>query len=115
MTLAKNPLLIEKEARLQEAITAGLNKKHTCHSSALVFNVPRRTLYDRVNRNKTPRNKAHEQNQRLSHAEENELVRWITHLTITGYPPRHATLREFGRDMFLQFMSMKTMDHIWYK
>ena len=85
---------IEKEARIQEAIVAVLNGAHTCYSAAAAFNVPRRTLYDRVNGNRTTSNKAQEARQLLSHTEEKELIRWITRLTVTGYPPRHTTLWE---------------------
>ena len=99
MTRPKNPAAIEKEARLQEAITAVLKKKHTCNSAANAFNVPRRTLYHRVKENMQSRNKAHEDKQLLSHAEEKELVRWITRLTTAGYPPRHATLREMADEI----------------
>jgi Tc5 transposase DNA-binding domain/helix-turn-helix, Psq domain len=98
MTRPKLQALIEKEARLQEAVTAVRNKQHTCHSAALAFKVPRQTLYDRV-KGKPPRNKAHEAEQLLSHAEEKELVRWITLLTLTGYPPRYITLREMATEI----------------
>ena len=73
-------------ARLQEAMTAVLAKKHNASSALHAFNIPRQTLYDRLD-GKPPHNKAHETEQLLSHAEEKELVRWITRLTITGYPP----------------------------
>jgi len=95
MTRPKNQEAIEKEARLQEAMAAVLAEKHTASSAALAFNVPRSTLYDRLD-GKLPHNQAHETEQLLSHAEEKELVRWITGLTITGYPPRYDTLREMA-------------------
>ena len=69
MTRRKNPLAAEKEAQLQLAITAVLNKEHTCHSAAIAFAVPRRTLYYRVKENRKPRNQAHESEQILTHAE----------------------------------------------
>ena len=56
MTRRQNPLAVEKEAQLQLAIVTVLNKKHTCHSAAIAFDVPRRTLYDRVKGNKKPCN-----------------------------------------------------------
>ena len=93
MTRAKNPDTADKEARLQEAITTVQNKEHTCHSTTITFNVPRRTLYDRVNENRKACNQAHESDQVLTHVEEKELVRWITLLTITEYPPRYEVLR----------------------
>ena len=98
MTRPKNQEAIEKEARLQEAMAAVLAKKHTAASAALAFNISRSTLYDRLN-GKLPRNKAHETEQLLSHAEEKELVRWITRLTITDYPPRYDILREMAEEI----------------
>jgi len=53
-------------------------------------------LYDRVNYGKKARNEAHEDTQNLIHAEEAELVRRITRLTIRGYAPRHETLRRLA-------------------
>ena len=96
MTRPKDQAAAEKEARLQEAIAAVKAKEHTCYSAAKAFNVPPRTLYDRVNGGKKPRNQAHERDQNLTHAEEKELVRWITLLTISGYPPRYETLRRLA-------------------
>ena len=86
MTRLINQEAIEKEARLQEVMVAVLAKKYTANSATRAFNVLCQTLYDRLD-GKLPRNKAHETEQLLSHAEEKELVRWITRLTITGYPP----------------------------
>ena len=96
MTRPKNKLAAKKEAQLQLAIAAVSNHEHTCHSAAIAFDVPRRTLYNRVTKNMKPRNQAHESDQNLTHAEEKELVRWITRLTITGYAPRYETLRRLA-------------------
>ena len=96
MTRPKDPHAAEKEAQLQKAITAVQNGEHTCHSAAIAFNVTRRTLYARINQNAKPRNQAHESEQNLTHVEEKELVRWITLLTISGYPPRYETLRRLA-------------------
>jgi hypothetical protein len=40
-----------------------------------------------------------ETNQILTHTEEKELVKWITHLTVTGCPPQYATLREMAEEI----------------
>jgi hypothetical protein len=96
MTRPKNPAAAENESRLQKAIAAVKRKEHRCYSAAKVFGVPPRTLYDRVNGGKKPRNQAHKCDQNLTHAEEKELVRWITLLTISGYPPRYETLRRLA-------------------
>src|SRR5271154_4727399 len=74
MTRLQNNLAAEKEAQLQLAIAAVLNNEHTCHSAAIAFGVPRRTLYNRVNGNMKARNQAHERDQNLTHAEEKELT-----------------------------------------
>jgi len=99
MTRSTNQLAIDKEARMQEAITAVKSKKYTIYTAARVFNVPKRTLYDRVKKNMQPRNLAHERDQNLTRAEETELVRWITRLTISGYPPRYKTLQEMAEEI----------------
>ena len=99
MTRPNDPLRIDKEARIQEALAAIQQKRYTCYSAGPVFGIPRRTLYDRVNSNKKARNKAHERDQLLSETEEKELVRWITRLTATGYAPRHVTLREMAEEI----------------
>lgn len=96
MTRPKNPDAAEKEARLQEAITAVRKGEHTCHSASIAFDVVRRTLYGRVKENRKPYNQAHERDQNLTHVEEKELVRWITLLTISGYPPRYVILRQLA-------------------
>ena len=69
-----------------------LNHEYTCHSAAKPFNVPHRTLYTYVNEGVKAHNQAHESDQNLTYTEEKELVRWITLLTISGYPPRYETL-----------------------
>ena len=99
MTRCKNPEAAEKEAHLQEAITAVLNGDFNGYQAARHFNVPKRTLYDRVKLGKKPRNQAHECDQNLTIAEEKELVGWITRLTIIGYPPRYQTLREMAEEI----------------
>src|SRR5271170_6891724 len=96
MTHPKNKAAAENEVKLQEAIAAVRTGKYTCHKAAIVFNVRRSTLYDRVKYGKKPRNQAHEDDQNLTHVEEKELVRWITCLTISGYAPRYETLRRLA-------------------
>jgi Tc5 transposase DNA-binding domain len=98
MTRPKNPESIEKDARLQEAVAAVLTKTHNVPSAAHDFNVPRQTLCDQLN-GKPPRDQAHEAEQLLSQAEEKELVRWITRLTITSYPPQYETLLEMAEEI----------------
>ena len=81
---------IEKEARLQQAITAFKSKQKTASQAIRDFNVPRQTFYDRLN-GKPPRKLAREKVQLLTHIQEKELVRRITRPSITGHPPQHNT------------------------
>jgi DDE superfamily endonuclease/Tc5 transposase DNA-binding domain len=96
MTRPKNKADGVNEARLQKAIAEVLDGKHTCYSAHIAFDVPCSTLYDRVKYGKKARNQAHEDAQNLTHAEEAELVRWITRLTICGYAPRYETLQRLA-------------------
>ena len=70
MTCPKDQTATEKEVQLQEAIATVKNEQHMCYSAAKAFNVPPRTLYDRVNGGKKPHNQAHEHDQNLTHMEE---------------------------------------------
>ena len=56
MMCPKNKAAAANEARLQEAIMAVLDGKHTCYSAHIAFDVPRSTLYDRVKYGKKARN-----------------------------------------------------------
>lgn len=98
MTRHKNPEAIERDTRIEEALAAIISGQHNCNSASVAFNVSRQTLYDRM-KGAQPRRLAQEKQQNLSHAEEKELVRWITRLTITGYPPRHKTLLEMAEEI----------------
>ena len=99
MTRPNDPLRIDKEARIQEALAAIQWKQYTCYSAGPAFGIPRRTLYDRVNGNKKARNKAHEREQLLSESEEKELIWWIMHLTATGYASWHVMLWEMAEEI----------------
>ena len=102
MTRAKNPPAAEKDAHLQEAVAAVAKKEHTCYSAAATFNVPYRTLYNRVKLGTKPRNLAHEDEQILTAMEEKELVRWVICLIISGYTARHAIIREMSKTRYLK-------------
>ena len=88
----------EKEARIQEALTAIRKGQYKCFQAARKFNIPPQTLSDRI-KGMLSAPLAQEKLQLLSHAEEKELVRWITRLTITGYSPRYATLCEMAEEI----------------
>jgi hypothetical protein len=84
MTRHTKPESLEKEQRLQQAIAAGKSGTKTAAEAILPgFDVCRRAYFRRIS-GVPPRNKAHENQQFLTNAEEQELVRWITELTRAG-------------------------------
>jgi hypothetical protein len=56
------------------------------------------TLTRRLNGGKS-RAEAREEQQLLTKVEEKVLVKWITHLTATGHPARHAFIREMAEEI----------------
>ena len=83
MTRRTNSAEVEKEARPQQAIAAFRNKTKKASEAIRDFDVSCRTFYKRLG-GTLLRNLAHESKQLLTHIQEQELVRWITRLTITG-------------------------------
>ena len=74
MTRPKSTGSVQKEARIQAALTAVWEGEKTASEAIRDFDVPRQTFYRRVN-GILPHNLAHEKNQLLSHTQEKELVR----------------------------------------
>ena len=99
MTPQSKPIIAEKEARMQEAIEAHQKaKKKNITKIAATYKVSRTTLNLRVNGRKS-RRESLQHRQALSPAEEYELVRWISKLTITGYAPRHPLVRQMAESI----------------
>src|SRR5579859_202087 len=89
----------EYESQIQAAIDAFSSQQlPSLRAVAAAFKIPRTTLITRLN-GREPRNKSHEYDQLLTHAEEKELVRHITQLTITRYSPRYAMVRELAEEI----------------
>jgi len=81
------------------------------------LNIPRSSLYDRI-RGINSRAQAHESEQHLSSAEERELVKWITQLTIVGYPASHGLLREMAEEIRRQRIepiNELSIEHVQYR
>jgi hypothetical protein len=93
MTRKTKPESIEKEKRLQEAISEFQTGSDHAADIIRAHNIPARTFYRRLS-GVPPRNKAHEKDQFLTHTVEKVLVQWITRLTEQGYALRHSTVRE---------------------
>ena len=84
------------ETRMEQAIDALKTKKYrSIRKAAIDFNIKRTTLNNRFNGRKS-RRESHESLQNLSPAEEEELGRWISKLTATGFSPSHSLVREMS-------------------
>ena len=87
------------ESELQDAILAYKSGKFSSiRACAEAFRVPYPTLQTRLS-GRTSRSYAHEYMQILSKAEERTLVRWITHLTSTGFPASPALAIEMAEEV----------------
>ena len=77
-------------SKIQSAIIAYKAGEYTSiRACATAYSIPYRTLHYRLS-GRNSRSYAHEPMQILSNAEERTLVRWITHLTSTGFPASPA-------------------------
>ena len=99
MTRRQKPETLAKEARMQTALAGLANGQYkSVKDAARQCCVPPSTLQHRFN-GRQSRVQSHQDQQLLSPNEEAELVRWITHSTATGYPPRHSTLRSMAAEL----------------
>jgi DDE superfamily endonuclease/Tc5 transposase DNA-binding domain len=86
----------ELEKRVQEALDGVKTGTYTTiYQAALKLHLDPDILYRRT-KGIEGRVAAHEDQQILSQAEERALVRWLTHLTASGYPARHSILRNMA-------------------
>jgi len=90
------------EEKLQKAIISlQLKEFKSISKAAEHFEVPKSTLIARVAGRKS-RTQSHEMAQILSNAEENTLVRWISRLTITGFPATPMLVKEMADEIRLR-------------
>ena len=74
----------------------GVDKYTSIRQAAKAYNVPRSTLADRQH-GKPPRSAAHEQQQRLTPAQEEFLTEWILEQDLQGLAPSHTRVREMAK------------------
>jgi len=114
------------DQRVQQAvdgIRSGIYK--SSYDAASQLNVKVSTVQHRMKGRKI-RVQSHEDDQAPSPTEESELVRWITQLTITGYPPRHSIFRAMAEalrkrrvaqinDSGIELVHYRPLGTEWYK
>jgi hypothetical protein len=85
-----------RESMLQSALADLESGKYTSiRQAAKAYNIPRSTLANRQH-GKPPRSVAHEQQQRLTPAQEEFLTEWILEQDLQGYTPSHTRIREMA-------------------
>jgi Tc5 transposase DNA-binding domain len=88
MTRKSRPDLASKEAQMQSALKSWkANKKQSIARLAKTCDVCHTTLNNRIKGRKS-RREGRQRLQALSPAEENELIKWISKLTVTGFSPQ---------------------------
>jgi hypothetical protein len=103
---------IDYNARVQEAvdgIRSGIYK--SSYQAAEALNVKARTIQGRM-RGKKTRSDSHEDQKALSAIEELELVRWITQLTIAGYPAGPDSLKAMAEALIKRRVAQVNDDGI---
>lgn len=102
MTRRKSQKAMDSEARILEALKAVEKREFkSLYAAANHFGVSRSTLMRRA-AGSNSRVQGRESAQLLSLAEEKVLVKWISRLSIAGYPPRHALVEEMAEEVRLR-------------
>jgi hypothetical protein len=99
MVRRKSLNALELDTKVAEAalgVQQGLYKSSYAAAKALGLN--KNTVLKRVSGGST-RSQARQQQQKLSYAQENVLLKWIKELTISGYSPGHRLLKEIAEDI----------------
>ncbi|EED16242.1 transposon, putative [Talaromyces stipitatus ATCC 10500] len=94
--------LAEQEGRILLAISDLKNGKiSSVYQAAIIYNIPRTTLYDRLN-GIQQRSIIRANGHKLSQFEEESLVKWVLDLDKRGFPPRHSLVREMANYLLSQ-------------
>src|ERR1700712_1487561 len=89
----------ELENRLAEAILGVQNKTYKSpYEAAKALGLSKRTVTRRVNGGNS-RIEARQKQQHLTKTQEQTLLKWIKHLTASGYAPSHRILREVADEI----------------
>src|SRR2546423_8440861 len=99
------PQSFAKEERMLKAIAAMKAKKfENAEAAAKEFAVPASTLRHH-RQGRVSRRESMDHCQKLTPTQEEELVKWITHLTITGYSPQYSLVREMAEAIWSRLSS----------
>jgi Tc5 transposase DNA-binding domain len=113
MMRQKSEKTAETDAKV-EAAKEGLSKGlySTPYAAAKALQLSQKTLYWRLAGGKSHA-EGKENQQNLTHAEEEALVRWITQLTATGHPARHCFIKEIAEEIRRQRHTHSTVPMVY--
>jgi hypothetical protein len=98
---------------LQLALTDLESGKYTSiRQAAQAYGVPRSTLANRQN-GKPPRSVAHEQQQRLTPAQEEFFTEWILEQDLQGYAPSYTRVREMAARILCMNGDIEPLSKAW--
>jgi hypothetical protein len=99
MTRKSKPEMFEKEQRMLQAIAAVKSKEfESAVAAAKHFDIAPSTLRHCIN-GRVSRRESLGKCQKVTPMGEEELVRWITQLTITRYSPSYDMVREMAEEI----------------
>jgi hypothetical protein len=99
MVRKKSLSTADLETRISQALTGVQSGKYkSLYEAANDLYLTLSTLTRRVNGGLS-RSQARQQQQKLSYAQENVLLKWIKELTISGYSPGHRLLKEIAEEL----------------
>ena len=106
MTRHKSEKAAETDAKVKAAIEGLSNGLYsTPFAAAHALQLSRATLYRRLAGGKS-RAEGKQNQQSLTHGEEQALAGWITQLTATGHPARHCFIKEIAEEIRRQRHSL---------
>jgi hypothetical protein len=99
MVRRKSLPAIERDILIDKALSDIQSGKYKSpYEAEKVLGLPKSSITRRVNGGSS-RSQARQQQQKLSYAQENVLLKWIKELTISGYSPGHRLLKEIAEEL----------------
>lgn len=99
MVRKKSQSAAEIESLVKEAVQRVLSKKYkSSYAAAKTLGISKDTVTRRVQGGSSCA-QARQQQQKLSSVQEKVLLKWIKHLTISGYSPGHQLLKDIAEEL----------------
>ena len=102
MVRRKSVPATQLDIQVSEAVLGVQSGKYkSAYEAAKQLGLPKSTVTRHVNGGLSC-SQARQQQQKLSYAQENVLLKWIKELTISGYSPGHRLLKEIAKELCIK-------------